>query len=128
MGAPVCVIEPTEPIQVPKPLQLPPIPIATDLQSALAAINAMRQNIMALLGQIAQSQQGRGGGFIANNPNNPSKAANFVEVLPLRVTQKIRVYNANDKTQYVDVQQITGLTFVDPQTQQTIQWQQNPTS
>lgn len=124
MTAPVCKINPAaEPI-LPRPITPMAIPIATDLQSLIQAVNAMRQILLNL--NIPSNNTGtNGGGFIANNPNgNPNKQANFQEVVQKRVTQKIRVFNANDKTQYVDVQQITGLTFVDPANGQTINWSQ----
>ena len=35
-----------------------------------------------------------------------------------------RIYNPQDHTQYVDVQQITGLTFQDSLTGQRINWTQ----
>lgn len=124
MGAPVCVIQPTEPIQVPKGQQLPPIPIATNLLSAIQAINAMRQLIIVMLGQISPNGQPTpGGGFSSNLPPDPKKA-NFKEVRAARQTTTMRIYDPTNRNNYVDVQQITGLTFIDPLTSQTINWQQ----
>lgn len=57
MGAPVCHVSVDQQIDQPPAKQLPAIPQATDLPSALAAINSMRMIIHAMTGQ----QGGSGG-------------------------------------------------------------------
>lgn len=103
---------------------LPSIPVATDLPSALQAINALRQTINIIINNTTPSNPGGspGGGFKSQNQPNPQ--ANFTEIRANRVTQTVRVFNPQDHNQFVDVQQITGLTFLDPQTKQTIVWSQ----
>lgn len=78
-----------------------PIPKATDLPSALRAIQAITNNFYTLM-----------------------KAGNFQEQRQLRTFQTVRVFNPDDSNQWVDVQQITGLTFVDPVTGRTLTWHQ----
>lgn len=121
--APVCN-QPTEPVfPTPTVTDMPPIPVATDLASALRAINAMRQFLMILSGQIPRhrssdtSPGGRGGGG-GSRPNDkksgnsgPQHLQDFTEVRPERVINTVRVFNPDNKDQFVDVQQITGLVF-----------------
>jgi hypothetical protein len=96
---------------------IPAIPVATDMASAIQAINTMRQIIQAMT-----NQTGGGGG---GGPGTVSTVqANFQENKSKRVVQTVRVYNPNDKTQFVDVKQITGLTFENRLTKQTITWAQ----
>lgn len=100
-NAPVCnvqgvVREPDQKISL-----FQPVPKATDLPSALKAIQA-----------------------ITNNFNTLLKAGNFVENRNLRTYQTVRVFNPDDTSQWVDVLQITGLTFVDPVTGRTLTWRQ----
>ncbi len=78
-----------------------PIPKATDLQSALQAIQAITNNFYTLM-----------------------KSGNFTEVRNLRTFETVRIFNPDDTSQWVDVQQITGLTFRDPVTGRTIIWKQ----
>lgn len=78
-----------------------PIPKATDLPSALKAIQAITNNFYTL-----------------------ARAGNFIENRSLRTYQTVRVFNPEDTSQWVDVLQITGLTFVDPVTGRTLVWRQ----
>lgn len=118
--APVCNVNQTrKPVKIVGP-PLPPIPKATDLPSAIQAINAITQTINVIVNNITPSNPGGqtgGGGFTEQN-------ANFTEVRAQRVTTTQRIFNPQDNTQYVDVQQITGLSFIDPDTKQTIVWKQ----
>lgn len=100
-NAPVCNVKGVvlEPNQKLSPFQ--PIPKATDLPSALRALQA-----------------------ITNNFNTLLKAGNFVEQRQFRTFQTVRVFNPDDTSQWVDVQQITGLTFIDPVTGRTLTWKQ----
>ena len=128
MGAPVCNINPKSPIPASRAPALPSIPLANDLASALAAINALRQWVIQYINTIPNT----GGGnttFITNptNPNNqPSiSPSSFVEVPSARVVVTTRIYDPNDPTQgtYIDVKQITGLRFAN-KTGQVINWSQ----
>jgi hypothetical protein len=98
---PVCnvqgvVVEPNQKIN-----NWQPIPKATDLPSALRAIQAITNNFYTL-----------------------SRSGNFVEQRQLRTFETVRVFNPDDTSMWVDVQQITGLTFVDPVTGRTLTWRQ----
>lgn len=78
-----------------------PIPKATDLPTALRAINAITQNFY-----------------------NLSRAGNFREDRSLRTFETVRVFNPDNANQWVDVLQVTGVTFVDPVTGRTLIWRQ----
>lgn len=102
MAAPVCNIQGT--VQPPS-ASLPglqPIPKATDLQSALKAIQALTNNFNYLL----------------------SAPGNFTENPNLRTYKTVRVFQPGNSAVYVDVQQITSMTLVNPLTGQTIKWTQ----
>ena len=116
MGAPVCNINPASPPPSSRAPALPSIPLATDLTSAIASVNAIRQAVLTLLGQIP--------------PNNIivlPKPGNFIEVPNTRVTEVIRIYDQNDATgeTYIDVEQIIGLQLANS-AGQTWSWTQNP--
>lgn len=78
-----------------------PVPKATDLPSALRAIQA-----------------------ITNNFNTLLRAGNFSELRQFRTFETVRVFNPSDSSQWVDVQQITGLVFQDPVTGRFLTWKQ----
>lgn len=67
--APICHVSQDEIIVQPPIKQLPSVPDATDLKSALAAIQALRQIVYALTGQQASS----GGTTRAGSTQAPSK-------------------------------------------------------
>ncbi len=131
MGAPICNINTKNPPPQSKAPALTSIPVATDLQSLIAAVNALRQLTIQYFNQITPS-----------NPLNPVNPANpqapqspsfpgfpgvgdFSEDVPARTTVTTRIYDPNDPTNetYIDVQQITGLKFAN-RTGQTINWSQ----
>ena len=121
MGAPVCNINPKNPPPQSKAPALPSIPVATDLQSLIAAVNALRQLTIQYFNQITPSNP-----LNPVNPANPSPGVgDFTEDVPARTTVTTRIYDPNDPTNetYVDVEQITGLKFAN-QTGQTILWSQ----
>lgn len=115
--APVCNVEPViEPGQPPAS-KFPPIPVASDLASALAAINAMRQILMNLTGQLGVTNRGggnggggRGGGGTTIPPKQP-KLGRWVQKSITRKT--VRIYNPQDKTQFIDVSRVANLTMKD---------------
>lgn len=100
-NAPVCNVQGVvkEPDQKLNPFQ--PIPKATDLPSALRAIQAITNNFYTL-----------------------SRSGNFVEQRNLRTFETVRVFNPDDTNMWVDVLQITGITFIDPVTGRTLTWRQ----
>jgi hypothetical protein len=77
------------------------IPKAVDLPSAIKAINA-----------------------ITNNFNTLARFGNYIENRNVRAYQIVRVFNPLNTAQWVDVQQIVGLQFIDPVSGRTIVWQQ----
>ena len=136
MGAPVCNISPKNPAPISLAPALPSIPVATDLQSLIAAVNALRQLTIQYFNQVPGNSNigisipgppgapgapgevgGGGGGF--------SPVGSFAESPGSRTTVTTRIYDPNDPTNetYVDVNQITGLTFAN-KTGQTIKWSQ----
>jgi hypothetical protein len=96
---------------------LPTIPEATDLQSAINAINAIRR-IMQTLIQPPHPVSGGITGF------KLQQGRGFQEVRQRRVTRRVRIFNPQDKSQWVDVDQIVGMVMADPITGQTWTWQQ----
>jgi len=141
--APVCHV-PTDQVvfDQPHPVKLPSIPQAIDLPSALAAINTLRLLVQMLAGQQqiggpagSSGLVGRGGGGFGtagapgktgNNGNTgkDGKVARYQEDRSQRVTKKIRVFQDNDKTSsnYVDINQINRVVWVDKVTGQSIVW------
>lgn len=83
------------------------IPPATNLQTAIFAINALVNLVQNTI--------------ISNKPQKVNFGS-LVEVAGSRVTQTIRVYNPQDKQQYVDVEQINRMAFRDSTTGETWTW------
>lgn len=117
--APICYINPPPPSAEPVKPTIPAIPVATDLASAIKAINTLTQIVQQITNQVGSSSGGGGASV---------KTANFSEDKSKRTTIITRVFNPTDKTQFVDVKQITGLTFHNPVTKQTITWKQGDNS
>lgn len=117
-SAPVCFINPPPPAAEPVTNTIPAIPVATDLQSAIQAVNTLRQIIQDMTNQNPQP------GRITDLVVNSKKAANFVEVVGSRKTQMVKVTDPNDSSTYIVTKQITGLTFHNPVTKQNITWKQ----
>lgn len=61
---------------------------------------------------------------ITNNNFNQLVKGNYFENRALRQTVITRVFDPNDSSTFVDVKQITSLTFVNPVTGQRITWKQ----
>ena len=131
MGAPVCNISPKNPPPQSLAPVLPSIPVANDLASALAALNAIRQWILQFtnLAPIPPAPNVGPGGFVQPSPTTVNiiggRVGNFAEVPTARVVETTRIYDPNDPTKqtYVDVNQIVGLEFANG-TGQTIRWTQ----
>jgi hypothetical protein len=112
---PICHIPPKQPKTTTSPLEVPNIPIATDLPSLIRASNVMRQAIYNLTqNQIINN--------IHNTTNNNKSSAGGRWQEKTRVSEKVRVFNPNDHTQYVDIERINALTMVDGKTGLTWNW------
>jgi len=128
MGAPVCNINPRSQPPASRAPSLPSIPLASDLPSLIAAVNALRQLTIQYFNQVGPP--GGGNTTFITNPTNPNNQpgispSSFAEVTAARVTTITRIYDPNDPTQetYIDVKQITGLQFAN-KTGQVINWSQ----
>lgn len=119
---PVCNLNSKLDIPQPTAPTFPQIPIATDQASTQAAVNAMRQFLQNMFGDTAGPNNiffgggggqggGGGGGGGGNRPNPQPKPTDFVEVPGTRVTENVRVFNPDDNSQYVDVQQVKHVQF-----------------
>jgi len=128
--APVCHVSTNQTITQPPARRLAAVPRATDLRTALQAINILQQNIQILAGQIPQ--------YPNQNPSNPATSGvNSVNARPSqqprnqpigrwvesgRVTETVRIYNRDDREQYVDVKRINSLTMRDTVTGEQWSW------
>lgn len=115
---PVCHIPPPSTPGAPQPLSTPGIPgPATDLNSVIALVNALRVVVAQMMDQIKTNR-----GTINNFYTQPDGKSDWVEVN--RVTEKVRIYQNNDKTSpnYVDVDRINSLTMAHRSTGQRWQW------
>lgn len=114
-NAPVCNISVNEVINQPPGVKLPSIPQATDLPSALSAIQAMTDMLNILVGNIpnTRGQPGRAGqaGQPGKNPKN--SIGRFTEVSGSRVTEKVKVTNPQDSSQFVEVERINKVVMRD---------------
>lgn len=114
---PVCHISPTKPAVLPSLKNLPQIPPATDLKSALAAIGAMTMIIRILTGDNGiNGQNGQNGGGGGDSKSDGDWREQN------RVTEKKRIYNPKDKSQYIDVERINSLTMSNEKTKSRWKW------
>lgn len=138
----VCNLNPQKISFNPTTAPLPAVPIATDLQSAIAAINALRQQMLNVLSLIPTTgvggpnpfnvnfniqNPGSGSGSGNNNNQNQQKNANFVEQTNLRVTKTVKVPivdQGGNNVGTAEIALITGLTFKDKVTGQVLNYQQ----
>lgn len=124
MTAPVCAIIPPDQPGEPTAKTVPTIPVARDLASALAAINAITAWINAQQ-QPKRTAQGTGGGGTTIPPKPTPKQpqpqqGRWNEIT--RQTQKVKIVNPQDPTQFVEVEQLTKLVMQDSQTKETWIW------
>lgn len=133
-AAPSCPSTLPEPIADPNSVNLPSIPVANpnDPNSMAAAINGLRQ---AYYAERNGTPGDNGASPRGNNPQQ-SKAtkgqqkpqqkpkqkntSDFVETG--RTKQKVRIFNPDDHTQWIDIEQITSLTLVNQVTGETWFW------
>lgn len=116
MAAPICHLPDGFATPQPDAPALPSIPLATDLPSALAAINGIRQ-------WIAQQQPKKGfseGVKTKPDPKPQSKDGRWVEAS--RETKTEKIYNPNNRSQYIEVERINKLTMRDRQTGEKWVW------
>jgi hypothetical protein len=121
--APVCHLPPIVDVPQPAPTTLPAIPQATsDPESLLAAIQALTAGYNQLAGMLDQRPQSVNG--VDGQPGAPGQkgksGGNWTE--QSRQVKTIRVFNPNDKTQFVDVQVINQLVMIDQSTSKTWTW------
>lgn len=125
MGAPVCNIIPADQPGAPTAKKVPTIPIATDLNSALSALNAVRAWINAQQQPPAGGAGGGSGGTIIppppKQPPQPKPTTGRWNELS-RTTQLVKITNPADPTQFVEVLQLSSLTMQDSQTKETWVW------
>lgn len=118
-GAPVCPVSQSEPLPVQMGLLLPVPALATDLPSAIRAINQLTQKVLATLGMPVNNvyppypfglygPPPSGAGASGSDGGKPPKLT-WQEVS--RNTETVRIHNPDDKTQYVDIDRITYVVF-----------------
>ncbi len=113
---PVAIDQPTAPT-------IPSIPQASDLPSALAAIQALSITHNIMHGSNSKSPQHQNQGQDKNQtPNKKPKVGRFQELTAQRVTAKVKVYSKQDKDTFVEYKQINGMTFKDTITGETWNW------
>jgi hypothetical protein len=133
-NAPVCNVTPPAPISTPLSKLIASIPVATDLPSALNALNAIRNvlnvqnnaippnNKVVWKGLTTKPEPSKPTGNKPANPSNGQKQSGFTQ--SNIVTKLVKVTNPNDSTQFVMVNQIVGLTMTNPVTGEQWQWSQ----
>lgn len=116
MAAPVCPVSRDEVIGQPSTANIPNIPLANDLPSALAAINAMRQAVMIMNNRIIINNTyitpGKQGGNSSTKTKPPSDG-DFKEVAGTRQTKTVRVEQEGNPNNFVEFEQINSLTLKD---------------
>lgn len=127
MGAPVCSIIPPDRPGEPTGRTVPTIPVASDMASLIAAVNAIRAWINAQQNPQRQREDdgsGRGGIIPPKpQPKQPQpKIGRWNEIS--RSTKKVRIENPDDPSQFVEIEQITNLVMQDSVTKETWTWSQ----
>jgi hypothetical protein len=117
MAAPVCHVSKDQVISQPAPKTQPSIPLATDLASALAAIGALKKIVENLTQPQPQNNTG-GNGF--KTTNNPPPNGTWQQ--QSRTTEKVKITNPSDPSQFVEIERINALTMVDTTTGNTWKW------
>jgi hypothetical protein len=109
--APVCPITRSEAPSGMPGVKMPAFPRANDLQSVINVVNQMS--------------------FVLNKMLGPPPVFNNALFLPFpiprfteskRVIQPVRIYNPNDKSQWVDIERISSVSFTDNFTNGQLQW------
>jgi hypothetical protein len=106
--------------------QLPAIPTASNLPTALSAIQALTQAVRLLAGQFLSKSNNVAPGTqttAAVKPNAPSTISRFTEVPGTRVTVQVALPVTGGGGGTVTINQINAITWQDQVTGQTILWQ-----
>lgn len=129
MANSVCHIPPpTQPFE-PRSHDIGAIPDPTDLKSAIDAIRALKRIIEWITDQAPQRPNEQTGRITSpsNKPpgagKKPPRPPRFIETK--RSEEIIRVYNPQDKEQWVDVKRINRLTMADRKTGETWDWRRS---
>ena len=122
----VCNLQPPPSTASPSSVPYPAIPIATDLASALQALNAIRQILNAQQGAIPQNNQSLQPGTPGSQQQQPKPQPTDYKLTNQQV-ERVRIYNPNDSSQYVDVDQVVSLTWKN-KAKQSISWTQQAPS
>jgi hypothetical protein len=125
MGSPTC-FDPQEfgPGGDPQVKDIANIPAARDLPSAISAVNNLRSFMYNMLNPSRGGNgAGPGGGFKIK----PSKRSQNQKKIPRwreinRTVRKRRIYNPQDREQYVDVEEITMLVMQNDLTHEVWVW------
>lgn len=136
----VCNLNPIPLIPAPSAPSLPAIPIAQpNLQSLAQVVNALRLTVLSTLGQIPSNNSGNpsptqptpgpgtGSGSGGGSQNQNNKNSNFTEVTSARVysNQDVPIVDTGgNNIGTATFKQITGITWKDPVTGQTVIFQQ----
>ncbi len=113
MAAPVCHVSKDQVISQPDPKQMPSIPHATDLASALLAIAALKK----IVEHIVLPPKNNGHGTVLPPPAKIGRWTQFN-----RVTERVKVTNPDDPSQFVEIDRIKTLTMVDNVTGEKWVW------
>lgn len=112
---PVCHIAPETNTQQPGVIAIPNIPAAQpNLASLAASVNALRQAVMLMAGKSGADGRPGANGAGLKPPQWKEKK---------RVTEVVKVYNPDDKTQFIEVERINQLVMEDKKNNQT--WEYN---
>jgi hypothetical protein len=105
----------------PTPLRSPSIPVAHDLASAIAAVNAIRMALTYGSTRAARRQTTPGRrGTSFSMKTLPNNEPDWSEVG--RVTEKVRVENPDDPSQFVMIERINQLKFRNKKSKENWQW------
>jgi hypothetical protein len=113
MVAPVCHVSKDQVIVQPAPKALPSIPNATDLPSALAAIAALKKTIELITQPININNS-------TNVSAQPAKPQRWSQAS--RTTERVKITNPADQSQFVEIERIKALTMKDQITGETWVW------
>ncbi len=120
-GAPVCSDSKDEVITQPTPNNSLPIPVANDMASLWAAINALRAAVMRLTNRTGGPPPKQ---FTPqfNGFTTKKTTSRWSEVRPQRTTKVVRIKQKTNPNNYVDVEQIDGLVMQDQVTGDKWTW------
>lgn len=126
-NGPVCHIPPANTPADPQPQNMPgvPAPVSPPKTGNTPQDNFNRDlanAINAIIKILSALRNTGGGNNVTNNFTSKQSSSSYQEVN--RQTKKVRVFQNNDKTSsnWVDVEQINGLTFKNPTTKETLSW------